>query len=267
MSKSQKWIQQHTLRLEKWGLSQPQNIRRVIWKADPIRVDFQLVGVLADEAHELLSKNMHKPSPLELPNEEREFLFLTTFNHAVDVCSRFSITRFMMFYNWKGWLSAPDPHFHVYFEGANMYSSSYDLFFQIVEQSFPELFSEETKWSFDRFKHKHFHGTPRRPHVTAQFRRERELQNSKEENVFGLKQSCVTHCRRGLDVFVVWNSEQLQIERILQNGLVSAMSSALHVTIEEGAFCISCAMTFPGPVFSVSGYIPFFNERVRTFGV
>lgn len=76
MSRS-KWFRAHSEMMKTWGLKQEKSMRSVIFKADPVRVDFQTVAVLQPSYRFHLEKtNGYKTSPLELTESESNLHFL-----------------------------------------------------------------------------------------------------------------------------------------------------------------------------------------------
>jgi hypothetical protein len=70
------WHLQQEECFKRWKLFEPDNFYNTIFKADPIRVDFQVVSVLKKHYRQKLENKLgHKPSPLELSQSESSFFF------------------------------------------------------------------------------------------------------------------------------------------------------------------------------------------------
>ena len=70
-SQQKLWHSQQEELFKQWNLIVPANFYNTIFKADPIRVDFQVVSVLKKNyLRKLENKLGHKPSPLELSQTE-----------------------------------------------------------------------------------------------------------------------------------------------------------------------------------------------------
>lgn len=242
-------------------------MRSVIFKSDPVRVDFQTVAVLKPLYRSRLEETYgHKTSPLELTGSERRFLFTLTLLQTRDICSRYQVAKCVLFYNWNNWLSCPDPHFHIYLDKATMYSNNQEKFFEIVQNDFDRLFMEETKWSYEAFVDKHHNGTKRKPTKTAKWRHEQELLCIEQQSVLGIVESESVQFDRVQNLYIHWENEQQKFREFLTPH-ISAMSSGLQLSFENEKIYARCCATFPKYFPDVLGYIPMDQSLRQTYGV